>query len=242
MLVDTHAHISGPVTGVDKVINVGTSLEDSEKAIELAKKYDNIFAAVGIHPVDNPTLTINSIDWLKFEELAKQPKVVAIGECGLDYHQNQDKDRQRAIFSKQIEIAAKLNLPLSIHIRDARADLMERFGEILSGNQGVFHCFSGDTNYLNFILEKLPTFYISFAGNLTFRNAKELQELAKIVPFEKILIETDSPYLAPEPYRGSQNSPANVKIVASKLAELKGVSLEEIETITATNAAFLFGI
>lgn len=243
MIIDSHAHIEDFAPGVDKIINVGTSLSDSEKAIALAQRYPNIYASVGIHPNDDPSATVDNVDWKKFEELAKFPKVVAIGETGLDYSRGSDRDRQAALFEKQISIASKLNLPLSIHIRDAQEDLMT----ILDSGQndrlrGVFHCFSGNVDYLNFILEKLPNFYISFAGNITFKNAKNLQELAKLVPLERLLIETDSPYLAPEPLRGTQNVPANVKITAQTLAKIKNTSFEEIAATTTKNAETLFKI
>ena len=228
MLIDTHAHISGPVSGVDKVICVGTDLDDSQKAIELAQKNDNIFATVGIHPVDGVESTI---DWDRFELLLKQPKVVGVGECGLDYHQGYDP-RQKPIFVSQMEIARKFDLPLSIHIRDAWEEMKH---VDISKNRGVFHCYSGT-------LEIPKNFYVSFAGNLTFRNAKNLQELAKQIPLGKILLETDSPYLAPEPIRGSQNTPANVKIVAQKLADIKGLNLEDIEVETSRNATNLFNL
>lgn len=238
MLVDSHAHISEFAPGVDKIINIGTSLEDSDKAIVLAQKYPNIFASVGIHPNDDPTATVDNIDWEKFETLAKSPKVVAIGETGLDFSKTTDRDRQQKLFEKQIGIAEKLNLPLSIHIRDAYDDLMKTS---LPG-RGVFHCFSGNQQYLEFILIKLPDFYISFAGNVTFKNAKDLQELAKLVPLDRLLVETDSPYLSPEPLRGMQNVPANVKITAQKLAELKNISFEKLAEITTQNAEKLFKI
>lgn len=226
MFIDSHCHIAGPVTGVDKAICVGTTLEDSQQAILLAQKYDYIFATVGIHPIDG----IDSLqDWNQFEELIKQPKVVGIGECGLDYHHAYDP-RQKPLFEKQLAIARKFNLPLSIHIRDAWGDVKTID---LSKNRGVFHCYSGP-------VEIPKNFYVSFAGNLTFRNAKNLQDLARQIPLEKMLLETDSPLLAPEPLRGSQNKPENVKIIASKLAELKSVSLDEVAAVTSKNAHELF--
>lgn len=224
MLIDTHAHITGPVSGVDKVICVGTDLDDSQVAILLAQKYGNIFATVGIHPVDG----VNSIiDWDRFEELLRQPKVVGVGECGLDYHHTFDP-KQKPLFKKQLAIAAKFNLPLSIHIRDAWKEIKNID---LSKNRGVFHCYSGP-------LEIPKNFYVSFAGNLTFKNATDLQNLARQIPLEKILLETDSPYLSPD--RGKQNEPKNVKIIASKLAELKNVNFEEVAEITSKNAYELF--
>lgn len=269
MLVDSHAHLNFPElladidgvlarakeAGVEKIIDIGTSLDDSLGAIEIAQKHDNLFATVGIHPNDDPAVTADNIDWGKFEELAKMPKVVAIGECGLDYSRIQDSGlkmqeakRQKDLFQKQIEIATKLSLPLSIHIRDAQQDLMEIFVNLYdsleyhSELKGVFHCFSGDEQYLSFILEKLPGFYVSFAGNVTFKNAPQLRELAKQVPLDKLLVETDCPYLSPEPFRGLRNEPANVKTTAAKLAEIKNMSLEHISSIITENAHKLFKI
>lgn len=223
MFIDTHTHIIEPANGVDKIILVGTDLEDSQKAILTAQKHENVFATVGIHP----EYAAQNIDWDRFEELLKQPKVVAIGECGLDYHQNYDP-AQRQVFEKQLEIARKFDLPLSIHIRDAWEELKNID---LSKNRGVFHCYSGDVNILK-------NFYVSFAGNVTFGSAKELQELAKNISLEKILLETDSPYLSP--IRGEQNFPENVKIIAQYLAKSKDVSLEEISKVTSENARKLF--
>lgn len=232
MLIDSHAHITELSTGVDKVVNIGASLVDSRTAIELAQKYENIFATVGIHPNDNPTATADNVDWNQFEALAKMPKVVGIGETGLDYSRTHDRERQMALFQQQIDVAKKLDLPLSIHVRDAWDDIL-LFD--LSNNRGVFHCYSGPAI--------IPfDFYVSFAGNVTFKNAKALQELARLIPPERLLVETDSPYLAPEPLRGSQNVPGNVKLVAAKLAELRDVTIEEIEEITSKNAEKLFGI
>lgn len=223
MFIDTHAHITQFEPGVDKIICVGTTLEDSQKAIILAQKYENIYATVGIHPEEKCD------DWERFEELVHQQKVVGIGECGLDYHLAYDPT-QKPIFEKQLAIARKFDLPLSIHIRDAWEDVKTID---LSKNRGVFHCYSGP-------IEIPKNFYVSFAGNLTFKSAQKLQEVAREVLIERILLETDSPYLAPEPLRGSQNKPENVRIIASKLAELKNVSLEEVDKITSKNAHELF--
>lgn len=243
MLIDSHAHLNFPdfgeevnFPGVSKVVVVGTSLEDSEKAIKLAQKHKHLFATVGIHPHED------CHDWEKFAELAES--AVAIGECGLDYSRSKDKERQKKLLAKQIEIARKLNLPLSIHIRDAQEDAMEILdcGQNDKKLRGVFHCFSGDQKYLDFILNKLPNFYISFAGNITFKNAQQLRDLVKLVPMERLLVETDSPFLAPEPHRGTNNSPTNVKIVTEKIAEIKGVAFEKIAEETTKNATKLFNL
>ena len=218
--------------GVEKIICVGTNLEDSIIAIELAQKYDNLYATVGIHP-DSPFPSAS--DWSKFEKLTKSPKVVAIGECGLD--NKNGLSNQREIFERQIEIARKLDLPLVIHVRDAQEDLMKIN---LAGIHGVFHCFSGNSEYLEYVLRL--GFYISFAGNVTFRNAENLRDLVKLTPLDRLLVETDCPFLAPEPLRGSTNEPANVKITAIVLAKLHNVSLEKFSEITTENAARLFNL
>lgn len=258
MLIDTHCHLTKQFLddptetvhgakegGVTKMICVGTSLEDSKEAIEIAQKFDGVFASVGIHPEENYP------DWHDFEKLLSQPKVVAIGECGLDWsklpQENKPKGReikkQNEIFLKQIELSVKYDLPLIIHVRDAQKNIIEMFSHFEKpGLKGVFHCFSGEANYLGFILRQLPDFYVSFAGNVTFKNAKELQELASLTPLNRLLVETDSPFLAPVPLRGSQNKPENVKIIASYLANLKGVGFEELAKKTSANASFLFKI
>ncbi len=246
MLIDSHAHINFPgfnefdFAGVSKIVVVGTSIEDSEKAIEMAGRHGGLFPTVGIHPNDDPKSKVETIDWEKFEFLAK--KSVAIGECGLDYSRSKDSERQIKLFERQIEIAEKYNLPLILHIRDAQEELISIFGHKLAKLKGVFHCFSGDVNYLNTIIKLMPGFYISFAGNVTFKNAQGLRDLAKAAPIERILVETDSPFLTPEPHRGKPNSPENVKIVAEKLAEVKGMSFEEICKQTTINTETLFKI
>lgn len=236
MLIDSHAHLNFPEllsdidgvlarakeAGVEKIINIGTNLDDSKIAIDLAQKYDNLYATVGIHP-ENP-----SVDWAEFEKLAKSPKVVAIGECGLD--NKTGLPGQKEIFLKQIEIARKLDLPLIIHMRDSQEEMAKID---LTSNRGVFHCFSGG-------IEVPSSFYISFAGNVTFKSAQNLRDLARLIALEKLLIETDCPFLAPEPLRGSRNEPANVKITATVLAKLHNVSLEEFLKETSTNAKKLF--
>jgi TatD DNase family protein len=254
MLIDSHAHLNfsdyfnldevilrAKENGVEKIVNIGTSIEDSKLAIELAHKYENLFATVGIHPNDDPTTTVESINWLEFESLANQPKVVAIGECGLDYSRLQttdnrlqqgEKARQKALLRKQIEIAQRLDLPVCLHVRDAYEDMLEIAKNIKIN--ALFHCFSGATEYLNALLTS-PGFYFSFAGNVTFRNAQNIRDLAKLVPLDKLLIETDCPFLAPEPFRGKRNEPANVKIVAEKIAEIKGLTFDEISKSTTDN-------
>lgn len=269
MLIDSHAHLNfkdfaadfddviarAKEAGVEKIINIGTSMEDTSEVIDLAQKFDWMHAAVGIHPIDDSKNTVETVDWTEFERLARMPKVVAIGECGLDYSRLPgyqttrlpEIDRQKKLFAKQIEIAKKLGLPLSIHVREAQEDALAILDACAARTyqndeklKGVFHCFSGDQKYLEFILKSLPNFYISFAGNITFRNAQPIRNLAKGVPLDRLLSETDCPFLTPEPNRGKRNEPANIRYTAEILAGIKGLSLPEIGKITTENAERLF--
>jgi TatD DNase family protein len=240
MLIDSHAHLNFPgfegrleFPDVSKIVVVGTNLEDSEKAIDLARKHNNLFATVGIHPHETCG------DWEKFEELAKS--AVAIGECGLDYSRTKNGG-QRALFQKQIGVAKKLDLPLILHVREVQEDIIEMLKRVQHDTlRGVFHCCSGDEDYLKTILG-FENFYVSFAGNITYKSAQNLRDLVKLVPLEKLMVETDSPFLTPEPHRGTRNTPENVKIVAEKIASIKELSLEEVAGATTKNAETLFRI
>ena len=261
MLFDSHCHlhfsqfdndreeIIGRLKEADiKVINVGTDFEESKKAIELAKKYpDLLWASVGLHPNDNLEEDF-VID--KYRDLAKIANVVAIGECGLDYFRSPSKaeiTRQKEIFEKQIKLAKELNKPLILHCRpsigsqNAYEDAIEILKyenlNILNGN-GVAHFFSGSKETAKKFLDL--GFYISFAGPITF--ASEYREIVEFVPINRILIETDSPFAAPAPYRGKRNEPAYVEFVARKVAEWKSLSFEEVANQTAENAQKLFQI
>lgn len=282
MLIDTHTHLDFPEFDKDrerviqetqkagiKVINVGSHQKACQDSVNLAQKYDFIYAAVGIHPHDAEDIKdINKLtDFLR--HLAKEPKVVAIGECGLDFHPVDQgklrknitsaiKEKQKEVFQAQLKLAQKLNLPVIIHCRSAFAeatadkdvhrDILSAIGGSASGGQliksfkltGVFHCFSGDKDFLAQVLKM--GFYIGFCGNLTFKNAKNLWEIAKTAPLEKILIETDCPFLSPEPYRGLRNEPKNVRLIAEFLAQLRGIPFEKICQITTENAKILFKV
>ena len=196
-------------------------------------------------------MEVENTDWDKFTELARMEKVVGIGECGLDYsrleglelsQKEKEIDRQRRLFAKQLGIATILGLPLSIHIRDAYTDLIEIIRNSQKPLAAVFHCFSGTQEYLDFLMTGPHNFYFSFAGNITFKKADNLRDLARQIPLEKLMIETDCPFLTPEPLRGSRNEPANVIITAQKLAEVKDVSVEKIIEITTQNTERLFKI
>ncbi len=258
-LFDSHAHLDDEKfnqdrdeliqkikqEGIEKFISAGYSLEASQKAIELAKKYDYIYATCGISPNDIPQTEEELWKQVgQIEELAKsEKKVVAIGEIGLDYYWEKDetrKDLQRKAFIKQIEIANKLQLPIVIHTRDAIMDTIEILKSNEVNKKGVFHCCPQNRELIKEAL-KLG-FYISFAGPITFKNSKNADEMIKLVPNDKILIETDSPYLAPEPVRGIRNDPRNVKYIANKIANVKEISLEQIAKMTYENACNIFGI
>lgn len=223
-------------SGVTNFVTAGYSIESSKKAIEIANVYDFIYATVGVSPNDIPQDKEEL--WKQLEEiksLARESrKVVAIGEIGLDYYWNTDnKEIQKKTFIEQINLANELNLPIVIHTRDAVMDTIQILKENVVKNKGVFHCCPQNRELIKEGL-KLG-FYISFAGPITFKNSKNADEMINLVPNDRILIETDSPYLAPEPVRGTRNTPANVKFVAQKIANVKGLSLEEIEKITVEN-------
>lgn len=252
MYFDTHAHLDDEKfdadreeiiehiksEGVSLVVNIGADMESSKTTVELAEKYDFIYAAVGVHPYDEPDLTDDDI--LELKQLAKSEKVVAIGEIGLDYHfPDTDKEGQKEGFRKQIALAKELNLPYVVHDRDSHQDCYDIIKE--SGYfRGVMHCFSGSSEFAKQMTDL--GFYISFAGTVTFKNAKKVKEAAKTVPLDRILIETDCPYLSPEPNRGKRNNPANVRYTAEVLAEIKGISLDEMAKITMENGKRFYGI
>lgn len=227
--------------GVTKVITAGYNLQSSKKAIELAEKYNFMYATCGVSPNDiseNFEKEINEI-----ENMAKSSKkVVAIGEIGLDYYWNKEnKLEQQNAFIEQIKIANKLNLPIVIHSRDAYKDTIEVIKNKMPAiKKGVFHC---SQQNLELIKEALNLdYYISFAGAYTFKNAKQADDVIKIVPTQKMLIETDSPYLAPEPKRGTRNDSSNLIYIAQKVASAKQISVEEVAKYTYNNAKTLFSI
>lgn len=223
--------------GVLYMANIGYNKETSMQAVEDAKKYDGVYAAVGIHPENVDELD----DDFKFVyELAKDSKVVAIGEIGLDYHYGGDAVKQKEIFIKQIQIANEVGKPVVIHSRDADMDMLKILKENKIEKGFVMHCFSSSTEILKEVL-KLGA-YVSLAGPVTFKNARSLIEVAKLIPGDKLLIETDAPYLAPEPFRGKRNEAAFVVHTAQKIADLRECSLEKIAKITTENAKRFYGI
>lgn len=250
-LFDTHSHYNDEKfeldrekiinqtyeAGITKFVCAGYNLKSSREAIELANKYDFIYSICGISP--NDLNDYNEENILAIKELAKSKKNVAIGEIGLDYYWNKEnKTIQKQAFIEQINIANELELPIVIHSRDAVQDTIDLLKENPVNKKGIFHC-AQLNKYL--IEEGLKLgFYISFAGPITFKNSKNAAEIVSLVPNDKILIETDSPYLAPEPVRGTRNDSRNVKYVAQKIAELKGLPVEEIAQITYQNAKNIF--
>ena len=233
---------------ITKFVSAGYSIKGSKKGIELAKKYEYIYTTCGISPNDIPQNEENL--WKSIEEIRilvneniKYKKIVAIGEIGLDYYWEKDLQRrelQKQAFIKQIEMANEFDLPIVIHTREAVMDTIEILKKNKVNKRGIFHCCPLNRELVKEAL-KLG-FYISFAGPVTFKNSKNANEIIEMVPNDKMLIETDSPYLAPEPVRGTRNDPRNVKYIAQKIADVKGVSLEEVAKITYQNAKTIFGM
>ena len=234
--------------GITKFVSAGYSIEGSKKGVELSKKYDYIYTTCAISPNDIPQTEQElwkNIDEIKclVESNLKSKKIVAIGEIGLDYYWEKDLQRrelQRQAFIKQIQMANTFKLPIVIHTREAVMDTLEILKENKVNKAGVFHCCPLNRELVKEAL-KLG-FYISFAGPVTFKNSKNANEIIEMVPNDKMLIETDSPYLAPEPVRGTRNDPRNVKHIAQKVADVKKMSLEEIARITYENAEKIFDI
>lgn len=230
-------------SGVTKFVSAGYSLESSKKGIEISNKYDYVYTTCGISPNDIPDGKDKiTQELIQIEKLAKEnAKVLAIGEIGLDYYWNKDnKDLQKYVFLEQIKIANKLNLPIMIHTRDAIMDTIEIIKNTEFVKPGIFHCCPLNKELIQAGLNK--DFYISFAGPVTFKNSKNAKEIVSMVPLEKILIETDSPYLSPEPNRGKRNDSRNVLFIAKKIAEFKNITVEEIAKITYENAKHVFNI
>lgn len=253
MLFDTHAHFDDSQfdkdcdevlkglkdRGVSNIVNVGADIKSSEKSVYLAEKYDFVYAAVGVHPSDTANMTYDDIDKLK--ELAAHPKVRAIGEIGIDYHyeDNPSAKLQEKWFTEQLKLAKELDMPVIIHDRESKGTCLEILKEQKISN-GVYHCYSGSAETAKEIL-KLGMM-ISFTGVLTFKNARRATEACAAIPLDRLMIETDCPYMAPEPHRGERNFSGYVKHVAEKMAEIKGVSYEEIARITTANAKRFYGI
>jgi TatD DNase family protein len=266
MFIDSHAHLTSKDfdadcdevirraidAGVTFIVNPAVDVADSRRAIELAEKHSCVFACVGFHPhqashADDESLAV-------IEELSRHPKVVGIGEIGLDYYYDfAPKDVQQHVFRMQMEIAQRRNLPVVIHTRESIDDTVRLVGESIAARsswrgrgqglpapRGVFHCFSGDFAMARKVIGM--RFYVSFPGMVTFKKAELAQSVAAAVPLDDLLLETDSPYLAPVPHRGSRNEPAHIPLIAKKVAELQGQTVDDVARITSYNVYDLFGI
>jgi TatD DNase family protein len=251
MLVDTHAHlqwasfdkdrekvlIRARKAGVECVVNIGFDVDGSRKAIELAEKHEGLYATIGVHPHNANQFNRSVYETLR--TFSKRPKVVAIGEIGLDYYRNlSSREAQKKAFETQLLLAEELELPVVIHDRDAHDDVLGMLSRFKGKISGVMHCFSGSREMAEKCIKS--DFYISIAGPVTFPKSHKLHEIAKRIDLNKILLETDSPWLAPQEMRGKQNEPAFLPFIAKKIAELKGISVDELAEATTQNARAIF--
>ncbi|WP_040953020.1 TatD family hydrolase [Gorillibacterium massiliense] len=251
MLTDTHAHLNADAfnedreeviarareNGVTRIVNIGFNRETIPTSLALAEAYDFIWAAVGWHPQDAVDMLPEDLGWI--EELCRHEKVVAIGEIGLDYYwDTSPKDVQDRVFREQIRLARRIGKPIIIHNRDAHEDILKVLKEEKAAEVGgIMHCFSGSWETAKLCMDM--NFHISFGGPVTFKNAKQPKEVLQKVPLDRLLVETDSPYLTPHPHRGKRNESSYVRLVAEAAAELKGISFEELAAITTENAVKL---
>lgn len=254
MFTDTHTHMDSESfqedrhealmraydAGVTRIVNVGFNRETIPTTLELSRRYDFVYAVVGWHPQDAKDMTPEDLEEL--ESLLTQPKVVALGEIGLDYYwDTSPKDVQARVFREQIRLARKLGKPIVIHNRDAHQDILEILKEEKAAEVGgIMHCFSGSWETAKLCLDM--NFHISFAGPVTFKNAKQPKEVLARVPLDRLLLETDAPYLTPHPYRGKRNETGYVRYVAEAAAEIRGMPLEELARVTTENAVALLGL
>jgi TatD DNase family protein len=259
MLIDTHAHLDfrqfdtdrdavlarAWQAGVEAIVTTGTDLETSRAAVALAQAHERVFATVGFHPHDAKTADATALAELR--ELARHPQVVAMGEMGLDFYRDRSpRDVQRRVFGQQLQLAAELGKPVIVHDREAHAETLDILRRWVAESQpepcayrGVFHCFSGDLALAEAAIEL--GFFIGVDGPITYRNARRLQAIVKALPLDRLLVETDAPFLVPQPYgRRDRNEPAYARLVADKIAALKNLSLAEIAQATTANAQVLF--
>ena len=241
-LIVTHAHLDMltdlDISGVGKVVVPSVEIKTMEKVVALSK-HPKIYSMVGIYPSEAKTYTQEIED--KITELAKNQKVVAIGEIGLDYYWDKSfVDLQKEVFIKQIKLANKLELPIVVHDREAHKDCFDILKKNNDGSKILFHCFSGSVEFMRECVKQ--GWFIAIGGVVTFKNAIKMKEVAQEVPLEKLVLETDAPYLTPVPFRGKENKPAYVKYVAEEIAKIRGISIEEIIDITTRNAEGFFGI
>lgn len=252
MIFETHAHYDDPAfdrdrdrllallkdEGIAPIVNIGASIETTKSTVELAHRYDHVYAAIGVHPSDCGDLTEKDIEWLK--DLSSDEKVVAIGEIGLDYHYDEpDREIQKKWFIRQLELARETSLPIVVHSRDAAQDTYEIIKDF-RGSRGVIHCFSYSAELAREYVKM--GYYIGVGGVVTFKNGRKLHEVVKEIPLESIVVETDAPYLSPEPYRGRRNSSAFIPYIIERIADLKNVSYETVERVVYENAVDLYKV
>lgn len=254
-LVDTHSHIDGEEydhdrdemiaraarAGVKLMVNMGDRMESSERSVKLAAGYENVYTGVGVHPEEAFSFTPADDD--RLAAWTKEPRVIAIGEIGLDYYWEKGEDKrqlQRDIFIRQLALARDLDLPVCIHDREAHGDVLKILQTEGRKNRGVLHCFSGSAELARELL-KLG-WYLGVDGPITYKNARKGIEVLREIPLDRLLLETDSPYLTPHPYRGRRNEPGFVRVVAEKVAELRDISLHELAAQTTKNAKEIYGL
>jgi len=252
MFIDTHCHLDFPefdrdrdelirrakLEGIDYIINVGSSLKGSLDSVALAERYTFVYATVGLHPHEADNFNRNTE--LQLMTLAKKDKVVAIGEIGLDYFKNYSRpENQRPLFISLLALAKDLKLPVVIHTRQAQEDTLKIMKEVTPSG-AVVHCFSGDDKFLKECLDL--GFFVSFTCNITYKKAQNLRDIVRLVPLDRMMLETDAPYLPPEGLRGERNDPTYVKLLAAEIAAIKKTSVEEIGKLTSDNAKKFFGL
>jgi TatD DNase family protein len=252
MIWDTHAHLDDPrfqqkyfaevcerakLAGITRILNPGFNLPSSKRAVQLAQDCEFIYAAIGVHP--HNAVEAAPETWVSLLQLAKKPKVLAWGEIGLDYYRDlSPRAKQKEVFIQQIELANQAGLPIIIHNRDSNEDCLKIIKEHPPEYGGAFHCYSASWEMAKILLKQ--GFYLSFAGPLTYKNARNIVEVAKNIPLDRFFVETDSPYLTPEPYRGQRNEPAFVREVIARMAELRDLPFEQIASIAMDNAKRFF--
>lgn len=252
MLIDTHCHLDFPeydldrdavikrakVQGVEYLINIGSSIKGSERSLALAKSYDSLYAAVGIHPHEADNFKQQDRDTLA--RLAQEKKVVAIGEIGLDFYKNYSKgDNQRRMFASLLELSKEAALPLVIHTRQAEEETLGMLDDVMPV-KAVVHCFSGNDDFLKACLGK--GFFISFTCNVTYKKAEALRAIVKDAPLDRIMLETDAPYLSPEGSRGRRNEPSNIRVLAEVIARIKSIDTDKVAEVTSANAREFFNL
>jgi TatD DNase family protein len=255
--VDTHCHLhlikekfGGEVTiksiidaaanaKVEKLLTVSGSLQDLRQIVALSEKNENVFGALGVHPHD--ATNMKEADFQYICEFCNHPKISAIGEIGLDYYyEYSPRGLQKEVFIRFLELAIKINMPVVIHTRDAEDDTIEILKQYGANLKGVVHCFTGSLALAEYIIENCPQLCLGFTGVITFKNAEKIREVVKATPIERIFVETDSPFMAPEPFRGKTNQPAYIPFVLSKIAAIKNLSEEQVLRITNENCAYIF--